>query len=45
MFKKVLEYVHLNPVVAGFVTQPEDWKYSSARNFAGMEGLIELTYA
>ena len=33
MFNKMLEYIHLNPVTAGFVTRPEDWKYSSARDF------------
>lgn len=45
MFDKVLEYIHLNPVVSGFVTQPEDWKYSSARDFCGRKGLIELNFS
>ena len=45
MFDKTLEYIHLNPVVAGFVTSPEDWKYSSARDFAGLKGLIELNFS
>ena len=45
MFDKTLEYIHLNPVMAGFVTKPEDWKYSSARDFAGMKGLIELNFS
>ncbi|PZD77381.1 transposase [Mesonia sp. K7] len=28
-----INYIHNNPVKSGFVLQPEDWKYSSARNF------------
>ena len=50
MFDKTLEYIHLNPVVAGFVNKPEDWKYSSARDFCTSEsrpekGLIELKFS
>lgn len=45
MIDQRLEYIHLNPVAAGFVEQPEDWIYSSARDYAGMaKGKIELTY-
>ena len=45
MFDKMLEYIHLNPVMAGFVIKPEDWKYSSARDFSRMKGLIELDFS
>ena len=45
MFDKTLEYIHQNPVVAGFVNKPEDWKYSSARDFCGMKGLVALSYS
>ena len=45
MFDKTLYYIYQNPVIAGFVTRPEDWKYSSARDFCGMKGLIELSYS
>ena len=45
MFDKILNYIHQNPVQAGFVTRPEDWKYSSARDFCGMKGLVELSYS
>ncbi|MEO6681801.1 MAG: transposase [Ginsengibacter sp.] len=44
MFDKVLDYTHLNPVMAGFVSKPEDWKYSSAKDFCGIKGLIELDF-
>ena len=45
MFDKILEYIHLNSIVAGFVTQIEDWKYSSARDFCGKKRLIELNFS
>lgn len=40
-----LEYIHLNPVEAGFIDTPEAWIYSSARDYGGKaKGLIELVY-
>ena len=45
MFDKKLDYIHQNPVQAGFVTKEEDWKYISARDFCGMKGLIKLSYS
>lgn len=30
-----LEYIHNNPVDAGFVDAPEAWRYSSARDYFG----------
>ena len=45
MFDTTLAYIHQNPVVAGFVINPEDWKYSSARDFCGRKGLVELNYS
>ena len=38
-----LNYLHNNPVVAGFVDRPECWKYSSAGDYAGRKGLLEVT--
>ena len=37
MMKQKIEYVHYNPVKAGFVEIPEHWKHSSARNYLGDE--------
>ena len=34
VIQQKLNYIHNNPVVSGFVTNPVDWKYSSARNIA-----------
>ena len=43
MMRQKLEYIHDNPVKRGYVDRPEHWRYSSARNYLGMEGLIEVT--
>jgi hypothetical protein len=44
IFQK-LDYIHFNPVTAGFVDSPEAWIHSSARDYAGVSrSLIELTY-
>jgi putative transposase len=45
MFDTKLDYIHQNPVQAGFVTKEEDWKYSSKRDLCGMKGLIELSFS
>jgi REP element-mobilizing transposase RayT len=37
-----LDYIHKNPVKARIVENAFDYLYSSARNYAGMEGLIEV---
>lgn len=34
--KGKLNYIHNNPVVAEIVNKPEDYKYSSAANYAGL---------
>jgi len=40
-----LNYLHNNPVVAGFVEKPEDWLYSSAVDYCtNRKGLIDLIY-
>jgi len=31
-----------NPVSAGFVSSPTDWIYSSARDYAGEKGLLDI---
>lgn len=37
-----LEYIHNNPVRAGIVEKPEEYKYSSAKDYAGEKGLLEI---
>ncbi|SFB54136.1 hypothetical protein [Algoriphagus aquimarinus] len=44
MIESRMKYIHENPVRAGIVEKPEDFLYSSARNYSGMKGLIEVDY-
>ena len=37
-----LEYIHNNPVRAGIVVKPEDYLYSSARNYAGLDSPLDV---
>ena len=37
-----LSYIHLNPVRQEIVDRPEDYLYSSARNYAGERGIIDV---
>jgi putative transposase len=40
VFEQKLNYMHNNPVETGFVTDPIDWKYSSARNYGNDDQTI-----
>jgi hypothetical protein len=42
IMRQKLEYMHDNPVKRGYVDDPLHWRYSSARNYAGRPGLIEV---
>jgi REP element-mobilizing transposase RayT len=37
-----VQYIHNNPVRSGIVVNPEDYLYSSARNYAGLESVIDV---
>jgi hypothetical protein len=37
-----LDNIHYNPVEAGFVIKPEEWKYSSGIDYYGGKGLLEI---
>jgi putative transposase len=39
-----MNYIHQNPVESGFVSEPHHWKYSSANDYSGGKGLIDLVY-
>lgn len=45
MMRQKVDYIHRNPVERGFVDLPEHWRYSSARNYMGQPGLIEVCRA
>ena len=42
VLRQKLDYIHDNPVKRGFVDRPEHWRWSSARNYAGEKGLIDI---
>jgi len=37
-----INYIHENPVRVGIVEKAEDYLYSSARYFAGLDCLLEM---
>ncbi|RZJ73896.1 transposase [Flavobacterium sp.] len=41
---EAIEFVHQNPVRAGFVESAEAYLYSSARNFSNQSALVEIIY-
>ena len=40
--ERKLNYIHENPIVARFVDHEEDYPYSSAIDYSGQKGMIEL---
>lgn len=42
MVRETLDYIHINPVKRGYVDHVDQWRYSSARNYAGEAGLVEI---
>ncbi|WP_093667527.1 REP-associated tyrosine transposase [Tenacibaculum sp. MAR_2009_124] len=42
VIKQKVDYIHNNPVRSGFVINPEDWKYSSARNYQDDFTVLEI---
>jgi putative transposase len=55
-FKRHLDYIHYNPVRHGYVSKPEDWKYSSYQEWVergvytigwghkGIDGIKEMKF-
>lgn len=42
IFEQKLNYIHNNPVEAGFVEYPEQYLYSSARDYSEEKGLVNI---
>lgn len=43
IYNQRLNYIHWNPVTAGFVLEPSHWLYSSATDyFIGRKGLLDI---
>lgn len=41
-YREKLDYIHMNPVRQEIVDKPEYYLYSSARNYCGEKGLLEV---
>jgi putative transposase len=41
-FYQKLDYIHKNPVEEMIVSNPEDYYFSSARNYAGMDSILPV---
>ena len=39
-----IDYIHENPVKAGFVQEPWHWRYSSAMDYSGGKGVLEIDF-
>jgi putative transposase len=44
ILRQKIEYIHYNPVRIGLVDKPEDWRSSSARNYLGLESVMEIDF-
>ena len=42
MMIEKIQYIHNNPVKRGYVDEAHHWRYSSARDYLGIDGLIEI---
>ncbi len=42
IMRQKIDYIHQNPVTRGYVDQAVHWRYSSARNYLGDGGLLEV---
>ena len=42
VIKQKFDYIHNNPVAAGYVVHSWEWKYSSAKNYADLDAVMEV---
>lgn len=42
MMLEKIEYIHNNPIKRGYVDEASHWRYSSARDYEGIDGLLEI---
>lgn len=40
MMREKIEYIHHNPVKRGYIEEAEHWRYSSAKDYAGKDGIL-----
>lgn len=44
MMNQKLDYIHNNPVAEGIVMNPEEYLYSSARDYSEVKGLVQISH-
>lgn len=42
VMRQKIDYIHYNPVKRGYVDEAAHWRYSSARDYLGKRGLLEV---
>jgi hypothetical protein len=45
LIQQKIDYIHHNPVEAGFVENDYEYLHSSARDYAGNKGLVNIALA
>ena len=44
MIDQKMDYIHNNPVAEGIIEKAEDYLYSSAKDYTGEKGLLEIKF-
>jgi REP-associated tyrosine transposase len=44
MMDQRLDYIHNNPIEAGIVENPEEYIYSSVKDYSGRKGLLKIVF-
>lgn len=44
ILQQKLDYIHKNPVVAGIVEEPEEYLFSSAKDYTGRKGMLDIKF-
>jgi len=44
VMQQKLDYLHYNPVEAGFVENPQEFVYSSAKDYSGEKGMLDIKF-
>lgn len=42
MMREKIEYIHHNPVKRGYIEEAEHWRYSSAKDYTGKDGILAV---
>lgn len=42
MLKEKIEYIHYSPVKRGYIEEAVHWRYSSTKDYAGIDGILKV---